>query len=194
MEHISGTNVVTIRNGKNKMVNDQGLRKSKKKMGGVVHFVRLALYMLRRKSKKSKASMEVDVSSTGPWTEVLASMRPLHAGSSQCPPPSDEMPMSVPMIEKFEDVLTPPLSPAPTKTLAPPCESDDGMSQYASAQDLQELDTATTADDNEENNDNGGDEMIDVKAEEFIAQFYEQMRIQNVHYMNTHNRRLRQTS
>ncbi|GMQ00274.1 hypothetical protein CsSME_00047429 [Camellia sinensis var. sinensis] len=50
-------------------------------------------------------------------------------------------------------------------------------SRYASALNLQELD------DDESDariNDNGGDEMIDAKAEEFIAQFYHQIRVQAV--------------
>lgn len=193
MEHMSSSNVVTIRNGKNKMVNDQGsTNKIQKKRLGVMHFVRVALYMIRRKSDKSKKSMQIDVPSKGPWTEVLASMRPLHARSSQCPPPSHEMPTTLPMMEGFKDVLTPPLSPVTSaKTLTQSSEPDDGMSQYASAQDLQKLVMTT---DNKENDDKGGDEMIDVKAEEFIAQFYEQMRIQNAHYKNTYKKELGCTS
>lgn len=56
------------------------------------------------------------------------------------------------------------------------------MSQYASANNLQEL-YGESSDDEEEDPDQvfdaiGADEMIDAKAENFIAQFYEQMRRQ----------------
>lgn len=98
--------------------------------------------------------------------------------------------MAMPMIAKFEDVLTPPLSLETTRTVAPASKSGDGMCHYASARDLRGSDIMNTVEYNEENDDNGGDEMIDVKADELIAQFYVQMRIQNTHYMNTDNRKV----
>lgn len=62
-------------------------------------------------------------------------------------------------------------------------------SRYASAKDLLELelkgdDSGDDDDENDEdsdNNNNGGDEMIDAKADEFIAKFYNQMKLQHMH-------------
>lgn len=60
------------------------------------------------------------------------------------------------------------------------------MSQYASANNLQELYGENNINDDDEEEEDpdqafdamGGDDMIDAKAEIFIAQFYEQMRLQ----------------
>ncbi|CAL9075717.1 unnamed protein product, partial [Musa textilis] len=57
---------------------------------------------------------------------------------------------------------------------SPSCSSSDGMSRYASAEDLQLLDDA----DDSTEADAGAPNAIDMKAEEFIARFYEQMRLQ----------------
>lgn len=56
-----------------------------------------------------------------------------------------------------------------------PCSSD-ATSRYASADDLQELDTSE--DNEEEASSNGELNAIDMKAEEFIAMFYKQMKLQ----------------
>lgn len=50
------------------------------------------------------------------------------------------------------------------------------MSRYASAEDLQALDTSE--DNEEEASSNGEPNVIDMKAEEFIAMFYKQMKLQ----------------
>ena len=64
------------------------------------------------------------------------------------------------------------MSPSRTDDLA----SEDGMtSRYASAVNLQELDR--TDEDNDAAIVNAN---IDAKAEEFIAQFYQQMRLQRL--------------
>lgn len=164
------------------------------KKRGAMHLIRVAFYMLRR---KSKTSMHVDLAS-----KVLGSMRPLHLHGNnndnnnnnqrqQRPSKDIETRVAAPMIEQTsssvsEEVFTPPVSPAAPKSIAS-SSSVGSLSQYASATNLQELDACEEEDEDDDNDDdNGGDEMIDAKAEEFINQFYEQMRIQNFEYMNSH--------
>ncbi|CAN1352989.1 hypothetical protein LINPERPRIM_LOCUS43004 [Linum perenne] len=58
------------------------------------------------------------------------------------------------------------------------------MTPYASANNLLDLDKWEEENDQEEENDNyydgiEGDVMIDSKAEEFIARFYQQMMLQD---------------
>ncbi|KAL9430642.1 hypothetical protein AB3S75_025939 [Citrus x aurantiifolia] len=163
------------------------------KKRGAMHLIRVALYMLRR---KSKTSVHVDLAS-----KVLGSMRSLRLHSNnndnnnnnnqqqQRPSKDIETHVAPPMIEQTtssitEEVLTPPVSPSAPKSIAS-SSSVDSLSQYASATNLQELD-ASEEEDEDDDNDNGGDEMIDAKAEEFITQFYEQMRIQNFEYVKSH--------
>ncbi|KAK2649591.1 hypothetical protein Ddye_017080 [Dipteronia dyeriana] len=163
-----------------------------KKKRSAMHILRVALYMFRRKSSKSKTSIHVDVASKGPWKKVLAAIRPLHLQSHQSPTKFDiEAQAQAPapatsMIEHFEDVFSPKDIASPST----PCSSVDGMSQYASALNLQELDVCT--EDEEEDDmhydEDGGDEMIDTKAEQFINNFYEQMRLQQREYMSRHNK------
>ncbi|KAL5862994.1 hypothetical protein ACOSQ3_000508 [Xanthoceras sorbifolium] len=186
MEHSSNTTAVTTINNESQMVIDrQHPPIPKKKRRSPMHILRVALYMLRRKSGKSKTSAHVDVASKGPWKEVLGAIRPFHLQSNQSPTKVDieaqASPPPPPMIEYYEDVFSP-------KDASPstPCSSVDGnMSQYASALNLQDLDVCTEEDDGDMHYDeNGGDEMIDTKAEEFINQFYEQMRLQQREYMS----------
>lgn len=108
------------------------------------------------------------------WKKLVGSMRPLHLQDNQSPP-------------------SPPALPPPVKTTSLPVDFSDQlyspssssvstMSQYASANNLQEL--YNESDSEEEDPDQvfdaiGADEMIDTKAENFIAQFYEQMRRQS---------------
>lgn len=63
---------------------------------------------------------------------------------------------------------------------------DKRSSRYASAKDLLELDLKGESDDDDDSdeemdNNNVGDEMIDTKADEFIAKFYNQMKLQHKH-------------
>ncbi|XP_009592738.1 uncharacterized protein [Nicotiana tomentosiformis] len=63
--------------------------------------------------------------------------------------------------------------------------SSGTMSQYASANNLQELDDEEEEEDPDQVFDAiGADDMIDAKAEEFILQFYQQMRRQNIDSMS----------
>ncbi|KAJ9187838.1 hypothetical protein P3X46_003253 [Hevea brasiliensis] len=156
-----------------------GLRKKKKR--SLIRLIRLASYVLKlKKSNKSKCA---PFNATSIWKKFVGSMRPLYLQSHQSP--SRLMVMEAPptplrniLDVDHQEVLTPPISPAYASAASSSC----GMSQYASATNLQELDQVDECEENEEENglydDTGGDEMIDVKAEQFIAQFYQQMRLQ----------------
>ncbi|XP_038896144.1 uncharacterized protein LOC120084438 [Benincasa hispida] len=164
-----------------------------KKSGGAVQIFKVAFFMLRRRrSKKSKASVDMG-SDKGLWRRLLGSMRPLHIQGNASPPTTAQVDMPLAPSESkevFEEALMPLPSPSPSPSPSSSSfshtsrSSSFGTSQYASAPNLQELDDNTEGDDDENaiENDNGGDEMIDAKAEEFIAQFYEQMRRQRHNY------------
>jgi len=157
-----------------------------------MNFLRVALYMLRRKSGTKHTS------NVGLWKKLLGSMRPLHLQSNdQSPPPplpSTALEIMPPplnvVVEHTEEAFTPPLSPAIHSSSS---SVDGGMSQYASAVNLQELDRCDEEDEDEEEvyADGLGDAMIDEKAEEFIAYFYEVMRLQNMERTNRTNWSLR---
>ncbi|XP_026656897.2 uncharacterized protein LOC113461276 [Phoenix dactylifera] len=98
------------------------------------------------------------------WRSLLCGMRPLHLHPLECSPSLLPRAQLVEH-ELFHDTPLPPPSPG--------C-SDEGISRYASAEDLQAL-----GDDEEDATDeSGASHSIDMRAEEFIARFYEQMRLQ----------------
>ncbi|CAB4291912.1 unnamed protein product [Prunus armeniaca] len=152
----------------------------KKRSGGAMHILQLAVFMLRRRHRSDRKSKPTSfegqaqavTSTKGTWKRLVGSIRPLHlqTTSNSTPPSSVHTPAPS---ERYEDVLPPPMSPARTDDLS----SEDGMtSRYASAVNLQELDRT------DEDNDNASivNANIDAKAEEFIAQFYQQMRLQRL--------------
>lgn len=197
MEHRSGAvidifSTVTDNGGRR----DGGDPKPTKKKRSPMHILRVANYMLSLKSEKSKTAPTDAVSK---WKKLLSSMRPLHINSNQSAQRSigDRVPMapltiSKEVVEQSKDVyapsaasedveqfelFTPPWSPAPKSTGS---ISSGQTSQYASAQNLQELDDQSDGDDEDSYyDDKFGDEKIDMKAEEFIAKFYGQMKLQH---------------
>nr|KYP47555.1 hypothetical protein KK1_030750 [Cajanus cajan] len=90
-------------------------------------------------------------------------MRPLHLQSTRSPRAT---PVQSPSAAAEE-----PYSPSPPS------------SRYASAEGLNELVKSEEEKESREE-DGDGDEMIDSKAEEFIAQFYQQMRLQRFDSMD----------
>ncbi|XP_050236247.1 uncharacterized protein LOC126686247 [Mercurialis annua] len=170
----------------------------KKKKRGPMHFFRVALFMI--KSKKTKNAKSVSIDAVSIWEKLFG----LHVkNGSKDPPRLTEGETAAlapvltnPVMEHLE-VFTPPMSPAQASVAS---SSSCGMSQYASATNLQDLagvdegDEIDDEDDDEDqeigvNGEKGGDEMIDLKAEQFIAQFYQQMKIQHETYNNRRNRR-----
>lgn len=147
----------------------------KKGGAGAAHLLKAASFILRR-SKKPKPS-QVDVASN-----------PLHVDSNNSSPrPSIEAvrspSLSPPMVEHdFEEVCLSPMSQAGESSSS--C-SEASTSRFASAVNLQELERKELVDGDAAYEECGGDEMnIDAKAEQFIAQFYEQIRLQRVESFN----------
>ncbi|KAF3436516.1 hypothetical protein FNV43_RR23608 [Rhamnella rubrinervis] len=170
METKSTAVAITANNNKNVNANVNIDEVAAKKRRGGVRLLKVALFMIRRRSEKSKS---VDVASRGLWKRLVGSMRPLHLqGNPASPPPViKNEPNMTPRSELYEDVQLGPHSPRGAMSSA---SSEDGMSRYASAVNLQELDPTNGEDEID------GDDMIDAKAEEFIAQFYEQMKLQRL--------------
>ena len=160
--------------------------------------------MIRRRSGKSKS---VDVASRGIWNRLVGSMRPLHLQRNSSPSTPHHAIGN--KIEPNDDVISTqaPMSPAASSSYS---SAEDGMSRYASVGNLQELDTESRyasavnlreldpSDESESEqtvyDENGGDEMIDAKAEEFISQFYAQIRLQRLNSMDRHYNEMIQRS
>lgn len=188
---------------------------AKKKRRGAMQLIKVALFMLRRRSGKAN-SVDV-VASRGMWNRLVGSIRPLHLQNNGSPrhnsshnskksiiPEVDQDQRNDDVISNVTSILQQPMSPAASSSYSSSASSgQDGMSSYASVGNLQELESRYTSavnlrdldssceDEEEEESkcgygydENGGDEMIDVKAEEFIAQFYEQMRLQRLNSIN----------
>ncbi|KAG6575790.1 hypothetical protein SDJN03_26429, partial [Cucurbita argyrosperma subsp. sororia] len=155
---------------------------TKKKSNRAMQIFKLSLFMLRRRSKKSKASVDMG-SDKGLWQRLLASIRPLHIEDNESPPTIVHTSLAPKPKEVYEESPIP-LSSSPSSSFSSStlfsCTSMSSSfctRQHASEPNLQELDNDSESD-NDENTIDGGDEMIDAKADEFIAQFYEQMRRQ----------------
>ncbi|CAK9322284.1 unnamed protein product [Citrullus colocynthis] len=148
--------------------------KKKKKKKKSVNILKVALMLLRRRSRKSNNNPALDVASKGMWNRFVGAMRPLHLQSDHAPPtlqvvpslsattkPAPPLLHSSPSVDSFEDVSS-------------SSSSVDSMSRYASAVNLQDMDKNDEEESNDEvfDNTNDEDEMIDAKAEMYIAQFY----------------------
>ncbi|KAL1543987.1 hypothetical protein AAHA92_20896 [Salvia divinorum] len=132
----------------------------KKKKSGAFGIFRAALGMLRKRTDEKEAAATKKEKSNGgggDWKKIVHSMRPLH---------TQEMPASP--VHAYGGADS-------------PASSSCTMSQYASANNLRDL----CNDDEEERHPDEvfdaieGDEMIDAKAEEFIALFYKSIHHQN---------------
>ncbi|XP_010259379.1 PREDICTED: uncharacterized protein LOC104598838 [Nelumbo nucifera] len=158
-------------------------KKMKKKKNGPLNLIKIALFMLRHRSAGKSNSVHVGVATKSLWKRLLGAMRLLQL-HHQSPLPPITIENNPTTVEAFQDVHPQPSSlPLPPKsTTLTPSSSTDSMSRYASAQNLQELDRSEQDEDGDDDN---GDEMIDAKAEEFIARFYEQMRLQHLNSINS---------
>lgn len=148
------------------------LEKKKKKKAGPFSFFRVALVALRSDNKKKpslrKATSVVDMNDAN-WKKIVGSMRPLHLQDDKSPAPS-------PGRGTWDDLVYN-HSHQPS---SPSSSSVSTLSQYASASNLQALDDVNGDEDEDPDvvfDAIRGDEMIDYKAEEFIAQFYQQMQM-----------------
>ncbi|KAK7379031.1 hypothetical protein VNO80_04483 [Phaseolus coccineus] len=159
-----------------------------KKMSGGMQFLRVALLVMRGRSQKPKAIHQVgqiDDGSKSRWRKILGSMRPLHLQSNQSPR----------FVSDSDTIFYSPKSPATdcggnvsNFVAEEPYSPSPPSSRYASAVGLNELVQSdeenekqeVIMEEGEEHVDGDGDEMIDSKAEDFITQFYQEMRLQRM--------------
>lgn len=151
------------------------------KKRGAFNIVRAALFMAR---KNKPSSDIINSNGKGLWSYFVKSMRPLYQpnldGHLKLPLSLRHSPMNnvgippPPLPENYHDVLLPPPSPA---------SSTGGMSRYASAEDLKEFEESDEVEDGVDEEVN----QIDLKAEEFIASFYKQMRVEKMEEMGGRN-------
>ncbi|KAK4756515.1 hypothetical protein SAY87_006642 [Trapa incisa] len=149
-----------------------------KKKRSAMGIFRAAMFMWRRRTSRKRSKVAATLQTESPvasgdlLNKVVGYMRPLHATGGESPLhlAADIAAVHPPLPKAAETLMLTSASPSPSELYDDVASSsDEGTSQYASALNLQEL--AMKAD--------SGDDMIDVKAEEFIARFYQQMRIQN---------------
>lgn len=130
------------------------------------------------KDNKKENTRESPDKSETTWKDIVGGIRPLHLqpldyrSSISLPPPPPPPPFNK---EIYHDVSLPPSSPERS--------SDGTSSSYCSAVDLQALDKSS--DDTEGAID--GSDVIDTQAEEFIAKFYEQIRLQRLQSLSASN-------
>ncbi|XP_004494410.1 uncharacterized protein [Cicer arietinum] len=170
--------------------------RTRKSKHGPIHVLRVALLMMRGNSKKPSVTNHVDDESNNVWKKFVGSMRPLHLQSNRSPRSVTES--NDHQIDRA-NTLPPPSPcesygsgsvfadfPSEEEPYSPLPESPPN-SRYASAIGLNEL--VQSDEENERQDvikeeccdheeDVDGDEKIDAKAEEFIAQFYKQMKLQ----------------
>lgn len=146
--------------------NDRCLIKTpKKKKRGAMYFVKVALFMIKSGSNKSKALS----SASSNLGQLVGSVRPLHLQAD----PEDQ-PNNPP-------ALTYHSSPAHSEDSAfssPTGSRSRADTPYASAVGLSDMVSAN------EDEEWDGDKMIDAKAEEFIANFYNEMKLQRRYSIN----------
>ncbi|KAF3789794.1 hypothetical protein EJ110_NYTH17686 [Nymphaea thermarum] len=146
---------------------------SMKKRPGMWQFMRAALFMLR----KCVAPTKPKVVEKRMIENLVGAMRPLHHKIDQ--PPVEEHHG----LENKQQKLLHDLRPPPPLPRNDDEDDDDDMfsipqeSRYASAGNLLELDESQGERDGEPN-------AIDMKAEEFIAKFYAQIRLQRLDSIN----------
>ncbi|OVA02569.1 Protein of unknown function DUF761 [Macleaya cordata] len=189
-------------------------KKKKKKKRGLLKMIKVAIFVLRRRSTTSKQ--------TSLWKRIVNAMGsfqddPLHLDQHDQINPPQVPPL---IIRASLDIRRPTTtqltvdsssSPLPKNNevqlnIAPlavvqdsPISPPSCRSQYASALNLQELDrtggnncggeeyvNVDGCNDDDDDDmieiyiDDDGDQMIDARAEEFIAYFYEQMKLQRL--------------
>ncbi|XP_010429273.1 PREDICTED: uncharacterized protein LOC104713777 [Camelina sativa] len=156
----------------------------KKKRSRGLHVIGVVLYMLRRRRRRSKPF------NNGFWGRFADSFRQLRNDDIKTLPssnititPPSSSPAAMEEVAASSDDQVSEMVEVFTATSSS-CSS--GIAGYGSAKSLRDMDCLDEDDydddDDDYGNDDGGDEMIDAKAEEFIVRFYEQMRLQNQAY------------
>ncbi|CAL0300230.1 unnamed protein product [Lupinus luteus] len=169
---------------------------NQKKKHGTKNIFKVALFMMRGHHRKSKL-LPVDDGSTSIWRKLVGSMRPLHLQNNNSPIQT--------LKAKSNTTVTLPYENQNTTDYHSEVDGFDSASdfanspspassRYASAVGLNEMVQDEENHKEEENvmveEDGNGDEMIDAKAEEFIAQFYREMKLQSLDITDPHYREI----
>ncbi|KAJ4968289.1 hypothetical protein NE237_014990 [Protea cynaroides] len=124
------------------------LKSNVAKKRGALHMLRVALFMLRRRSGKKSKSVEVEIVSKGLWKKLVGSMRPLHLHDHQPHEALEPAPAPAPVglpnsksMGNIQEMVSSTTSPESCYSSSSPASSSsgDGISRYASAQSLMEL-------------------------------------------------------
>ncbi|CAK8572741.1 unnamed protein product [Lathyrus sativus] len=175
---------------------NQNAQRSKKRSK---NFFKVALLMMRghsRSHKSSKPILPVHDESKGMWRKLVASMRLMHLQSHQSPPQILDGQNNLKNMKVVDETANDhhgeedgfvlaseyPYSPSPARSHY----VSEASSRYASAVGLNEMveeeeekeEEIVNKDFNSYGDD--GDDMIDAKADEFIAQFYHEMKLQQM--------------
>lgn len=156
-----------------------------RKKRGPMYFIKVALFMIKNNSDQPKRFSETK--SNGILSKLVGSVRPLHLHLED----SSEVEATMTVKAGKSPALSLPNSPSPARSefseasLLSPSSSS---SRYASALGLNEMVVQGEEEDTEAevsaSEDWDGDDKIDAKAEEFIANFYNEMKLQRRHSIN----------
>ncbi|CAH8250937.1 unnamed protein product [Arabidopsis lyrata] len=143
----------------------------KKKPSRGMHMFSVVMFMLRRRRRRKTFNTRF-------WRRVVESV-PTEMGGDGGDNDNDD--------DDDDDDSGDRLSEAMEVFTAASSSSSSGISGYGSAMSLRDLDYPYDDDIDEEEDEcysdvEGGDDMIDEKAEEFIVRFYAQMKMQNQVY------------
>lgn len=171
---------------------DQTMKKKKISRG--MHVFSVVMFMLRRRRRRKAIN-------TGFWRRVVESVRKVHSETTimpssnfintivlpPVPPPLTESGQDGDNHDDGDDVddSGDRISEAMEVFTAASTSSSSGISGYGSAMSLRDLDYHYDENDDDVecySDGEGGDDMIDKKAEEFIVKFYAQMKMQNQAY------------
>ncbi|CAA6669152.1 unnamed protein product [Spirodela intermedia] len=147
---------------------------AKKKRPGV-NLLRLAVFMVRLRSPPGAAPSPAGGAASprgkGLWKTLVAVVRLLH-----------------PVGDRGGAMLLPTGTSSVPPTPPSPSASEDSQSgwtsRYPSAADLRELADSESDEEADGGGGGGAPHSIDLRAEEFIARFYEQMRLQQLDSLN----------
>lgn len=159
-----------------------------------MHVFKAALSMMGKRSQNSKA-LPVDDGSKSVWKKLVGSMRPMHLQDHQSPRASStrtddngllQLQITVPPPSLSEYNADGYYSPSPTSSRYASAVGLNEMVQGDEDGEIKQENNDGVVGERKEHGDGGGDgdEMIDAKAEEFIASFYKQMKLQRMDTMD----------
>ncbi|KAK7337500.1 hypothetical protein VNO77_18079 [Canavalia gladiata] len=156
----------------------------RRKTKGAINVLRVALFVMRGHRSRKSNKLRLEDGSKSVWTKVVGSMRPLHLQSNQSSGSISQLTTALPSPSpsSSEDEPYSPYSPSPTSSRY---ASAVGLNELVQSDEDNEKQEVIMEESNEHENEHehehdDGDEMVDAKADEFIARFYEQMRLQRL--------------